>query len=95
MLVQRIEYNASIQRDEARRLSDCVLPKFARLYRKVSHQGLRKLKEQLLLAKDKRYNTRKPCSGAFSIKFRLPCKHTLHRQLNKPRQLVINPKDVY
>jgi hypothetical protein len=95
VLVQRMEYDAGIQRDKARRLSDCVLPEFARLHRKVSYQGLRKLKEQLLLAKDERYDKREPCSGAFSMKFGLPCKHTLHRQLNEPGQLVIDPKDVH
>jgi hypothetical protein len=49
----------------------------------------------LLLAKDERYDEREPCSGALSKKFGLPCKHTLHRQLNEPGQLVIDPKDVH
>ncbi|KAI0616107.1 Agro-virD5 domain-containing protein, partial [Pyrenophora tritici-repentis] len=56
---------------------------------------LRKLKEQLLLAKDERYDELEECSGAFSMKFGLPCKHTLHRQLNEPGGLVIDPKDVH
>ncbi|KAI0569087.1 hypothetical protein Alg130_11793, partial [Pyrenophora tritici-repentis] len=52
VLVQRNEHDGHLQLDEARHATDCLLLEFARLHRKVSHQGLRKLKEQLLLAKD-------------------------------------------
>ncbi|KAI1523992.1 hypothetical protein PtrSN002B_011945, partial [Pyrenophora tritici-repentis] len=95
VLVQRNEHDGHLQLDEARHATDCLLLEFARLHRKVSHQGLRKLKEQLLLAKDERYDELEECSGAFSMKFGLPCKHTLHRQLNEPGGLVIDPKDVH
>ncbi|PZD22952.1 hypothetical protein A1F97_11292, partial [Pyrenophora tritici-repentis] len=53
------------------------------------------LKEQLLLAKDERYDELEECLGAFSMKFGLPCKHTLHRQLNEPGGLVIDLKDIH
>ncbi|KAA8621044.1 MULE transposase domain-containing protein [Pyrenophora tritici-repentis] len=95
VLVQRNEHDGHLQLDEARHATDCLLLEFARLHRKVSHQGLRKLKEQLLLAKDERYDELEECSGAFSMKFGLPCKHTLHRQLNEPGGLVIDPKDIH
>ncbi|PZD22057.1 hypothetical protein A1F96_11509, partial [Pyrenophora tritici-repentis] len=72
VLVQRNEHDGHLQLDEARHATDCLLLEFARLHRKVSHQGLRKLKEQLLLAKDERYDELEECSGAFSMKFGLP-----------------------
>jgi hypothetical protein len=47
------------------------------------------------MAKSDEYNDLEECSGAFSAKFRLPCKHTLHRQLNEQETLVIDPKDLH
>jgi hypothetical protein len=95
VLIQRSEHDARLQKDETRIASDCIIPEFARLHRKITHQGLRKLKEQLLMAKSDEYNDLEECSGAFSAKFGLPCKHTLHRQLNKQETLVIDPKDLH
>ncbi|CAA9967176.1 MULE transposase domain protein [Pyrenophora teres f. maculata] len=97
--VQRSKHDAAIQGDETRTAIDTSAGEFARLQRRVTHQGLRKLKKQLDMAKMEEYNTSEKCSMAFTSKYRLPCKHTLHRQLAKAsiagRKLVIDPKDLH
>jgi hypothetical protein len=51
-----------------------------------------KVAEQLKLAKDLNYT--QSCTGGFTATCRLPCKHTLHRQLDKAgSDLVLLPED--
>ncbi|KAF1937784.1 hypothetical protein EJ02DRAFT_426279 [Clathrospora elynae] len=51
---------------------------FALLFRKISHQALRMMKNQLNLAFANNYNNTSACSGAFTAKYGLPCKHFIH-----------------
>ena len=57
------------------------------------------LKVQLALAKSDDFKEPEECSKAFTSKYGLLCKHTLHRQLAEAsaeqRQLVIDLADVH
>jgi hypothetical protein len=97
--IQHHEHDTAIETDEMRVAIDLHIPEFARLHRKVTHQGLRKMKKQLDMAKSDDYDTDQVCTKAFTNKNGLPCKHTLHAQLaeadTNKMAFVISPKDVH
>jgi hypothetical protein len=81
--IQHHEHDAALATDEMRVAIDLQIPEFARLQQKITHQGLRELKEQLDMARSDEYNTAQKCTGAFTKKNGLPCKHTLYAQLEE------------
>jgi hypothetical protein len=96
---QRNEHDGDRDKDKARIAGDLAKLEFVRLQRRVSYQGLRMLKAQLVLAKSNNFEESEECSGAFTSKYGLPCKHTLRQQLAEAsaeqRQLIINLVDVH
>jgi hypothetical protein len=63
--IQRHEHDAALATDEMRVAIDLQIPEFAQLQRKITHQGLRELKEQLNMAKSDEYNTAQNCTNVF------------------------------
>tara|TARA_R110002003_G_scaffold914_3_gene21847 strand:- start:563 stop:1186 length:624 start_codon:yes stop_codon:yes gene_type:complete len=57
--------------------------------------AMRKLKEQLKLAKDKDYNDGEACSGSFTATFGMPCKHYLHYKIYEQRDFTGNDKATF
>jgi hypothetical protein len=95
---QRKEHDGALQTDQMRAAIDVQNPEFQRLQHRITHQGLRLLKTQLVLAKDVEYDDTQECLGAFTGKYSMPCKHTLHAQLAEATAnkvpLLIAPSDV-
>lgn len=60
--------------------TDANDPEFSLLQRKIPHEALRLLKQQLKLAISKDYKETEACSGAFTATYGLPCKHFLHHK---------------
>ncbi|KAF2033472.1 hypothetical protein EK21DRAFT_108939 [Setomelanomma holmii] len=56
---------------------------------------MRKLKEQLTLAKAKDYDNNQACSGAFTAKFGMSCKHYLHEKTRELRDFTSDEKAVF
>jgi hypothetical protein len=59
---------------------------FLQLRRKVSFTALTLLREQLDMALEEDYNEAETCSGSFSLRFGLPCKHFLHDKIKLLRR---------
>jgi hypothetical protein len=94
MITQDIhEHSGMIQRAETRIAGDV---EFTNLHPFVSPQGLRHLKKQLDLAKKDDFYVHE-CTGNFTAKFGLPCKHRLSLLLTaaSPTDLIINLKEIH
>ena len=75
--------------------TDAANAEFDVLKRTVSHAALRMLKKQFLLAVANDYDNAEECTGSFTLKYSLPCKHYLHRKIYELRTMKDDPNAVY
>jgi hypothetical protein len=95
MRKQRHEYEAKSAAASVSVPADAADAEFDLLKRIISPFALRQLKQQLKLAKADDYNNGEACTGAFTDKFGLPCKHFLHDRVQQARAAQDDPKAIY
>jgi hypothetical protein len=91
------EHKAFVARTENRVAADVGDIEFSKLHPLVSPQGLRHLKKQLDLAKKDDFHVTE-CTGNFTAKFGLPCKHRLSRLLTAAGptvDLILDVKEIH
>jgi hypothetical protein len=76
-------------------LSDAADKEFEKLERLISPFPLRPLKPQLQLAKAESYDNGEACTGAYTLKYGLPCKHFLHHRIQQQVTAEDDPKAIY
>ncbi|KAF1939334.1 hypothetical protein EJ02DRAFT_436438 [Clathrospora elynae] len=75
--------------------SDAADKEFEKLKRLISPFALRQLKRQLQLAKAESYDNGEACTGAYTLKYGLPCKHFLHHRIQQQVTAEDDPKAIY
>ena len=95
MRTQQNEHVAGVAADSGRVPTDAANTEFYVLKRTVSHAALRILKKQPLLAVANDYDNDEECTGSFTSKYGLPCKHYLYRKIYELRTMKDDPNAVY
>jgi hypothetical protein len=95
MRKQRHEYEAKCLLASISVPTDAADAEFNLLKRNITPFALCQLERQLKLAKDTKYDDDEACSGAFTAKFGLPCKHFLHHSVQRARTVQDNPHAIY